>query len=198
MWHIYGNEPKQEKTRENEKRDKIIISLNADSFYGNNNYYDDYLILLPENKKVYKQGDFSYDDLRALFGISWFNKIKYRSKNNSVFKKNYMSQPFKGIPRYHINTSTLGKYKTKSWLYEDEVRLLFHIWPSCRTPYEKNYLLLRLKDKFFNNMRIIVSPWDNDGRKKQEIENLILNSDLNDDIKNTIEVIESTETQLFE
>ena len=84
--------------------------------------------------------------------------------------------------------SCLGKQKSNPWEYEKESRILTSL--SSTEFCEWDYIDLRLKPEFFKNLRIILSPWENEDLY-QQVRDIVSGSDLPEDIKDSI-VIQSS------
>lgn len=137
-------------------------------------------------------------DLRnCIASIEMFD-IEYLPKTDEAFTKDYsdnISVSFNDS-NATVNISTLndikaydpnclGKQKSSPWYIESESRIL-----SCLKQQEFNewsFIDLRLKEEFFRDMVIVLSPWlsfelENDVRK------LIEDSPISEEIKNSIKI----------
>lgn len=88
-----------------------------------------------------------------------------------------------------FNLATVGKYKTESWRYEQETRILVRMTPSYIRYFE--FILLRMKEEIFRGLTIVTNPWASDNFI-DEVKNLVESSNISDDIKNSIKVQKST------
>ncbi len=84
--------------------------------------------------------------------------------------------------------TVFGKYKTDDWAIEQETRILSSL---LYTKFDKwKYIDLNLYDEFFRGLTIVLSPWDK-GSLKEEVEDILNNSNLPSDILNSISIRDS-------
>lgn len=133
-----------------------------------------------------------YDTRNYIKSIN-INDIHYRPITHRVFTKNhtslkniYFNENSQAIKVPTSDVRSLGFYKTNHWEYEKETRII------CRFGYwDDNPLLdhidLRLKEKIFEGLEIVLNPWAKESLVN-EIHEIINNSHLSENIKNTITV----------
>ncbi|MEX1376502.1 MAG: hypothetical protein AB1Z23_03400 [Eubacteriales bacterium] len=201
MWHIYGTPKIKEGISDLQiKKNKVLIDLKKDVFFNSDNFEIDYFHYWDGknfrkcmyNKKIPLKNFDNY--LRTCL----FAKINYYDSKDEIFEKSYSytsSIKGLGIGRV-INISNFGRIKTRSWEYEKEIRLLAGASFFPHAPYEESYLLLRLKDKFFEKMKIILSPWD-DGEGYDIVNEILATSHIEPEILKTIKIVSSSEKGMF-
>lgn len=79
----------------------------------------------------------------------------------------------------------LGKQKSNPWQYEDESRILCCL--EHQDVSEWKYIDLRLKQEMFRDLVIVLSPWADDELQHQ-LEEIIVKSILEDEIKKSIKI----------
>lgn len=87
-----------------------------------------------------------------------------------------------------FNPTVLGKQKLNPWDHAKETSILCTL--SNPTFKEKDYIDLQLHFEMFRGLRIILSPWD-DGKLIEKVEEVILSSDLSEDIIPSITIKDS-------
>lgn len=202
MWHIYGKDEKA--SRQEEKNNKILLSLNKECFFNDSTYEKDFM-LYPSGEKKSKCYFGGYEALRngenTDVQLSEIINVEYLDNNHDIFNKKHGYEVMNnGQPALRVMyTTDIGKHKTKSWDYEEEIRVRVMLFP-VRTKATKptdNYLLLRLKDDFFRDMIIILSPWD-DGSSESKVKKIIEAAELQTEIKDSIKIVKSSEYGMFE
>lgn len=88
----------------------------------------------------------------------------------------------------YCDIRSLGINKTRSWDYEKETRIICRL--RINQTGEIEWIFLRLKDEFFENMEIILNPWADEEIYKEVI-NIINNAQLNENIVNTFRIEKS-------
>ena len=83
---------------------------------------------------------------------------------------------------------SLGKQKSDPWEYEKETRVM-SVLSGMQFP-DWNYIDLRLKPEIFRNLKIVLSPWDED-ELRPLVEEVISNCSLPQDIKDSIQILDS-------
>jgi len=81
--------------------------------------------------------------------------------------------------------TVLGKQKSNPWEYEKETRILCALGGDSFDKWD--YIDLRLKPEIFRGLSIILSPWD-DGELRTKMLEIINNSSLPEDIKESITI----------
>lgn len=129
--------------------------------------------------------------------------VDYRDKDDPVFKKEYVEYdevyvcPPEKVKSGEVALSfskqfelaPIGKYKTESWSYEKETRILVRMTPAYKRYYE--FILLRMKEDVFRDLTIVTNPWASDNFIDEVIK-LVETSNISEDIKNSIKVQKST------
>ncbi|SHI24559.1 hypothetical protein SAMN02745823_03844 [Sporobacter termitidis DSM 10068] len=197
FWHNYGGKEKKRKVVLKIKNfsDNITDVICTDFCYlpsGKKLFFlgDDYKATVNVNGLIGKKigippinTDF---DLRTCIrSISLFD-VKYLPLKDNVFTQDYLIRE-DGIIKYYDPTE-LGRHKTEHWDYEKETRLM------CITEEEdfcvSPYIDLRITERFFENLEIVMCPWAEDGLY-DEIHDIINFSPIPDSIKNSIKVVRS-------
>lgn len=121
--------------------------------------------------------------------------IEYRLPNDEVFTKNYSSS--EGVSFDGGNTfietpikdvRSVGRYKTINWEYEAETRLQCRM--STLIPPLFDYILIKLNDEVFRELKIVANPWASE-EFIQQIQNTVESCSLPDDIRRSISIVRS-------
>ena len=121
--------------------------------------------------------------------------VEYRLPGDEVFSKEYAepgSISFDGgesyFPVAQKDVRTVGLHKTIHWEYEAETRLKC-MMSTITAPYF-DFLLLRLKDEVFRDLKIVANPWATDSFIER-IQNEVDRSTLPPEIKDSIVICRS-------
>lgn len=168
--------------------DKQRILFNSKEYAAHLNYrYINKTIL---DEKIY---------LDAFIDTLQFVDVKYVPPDSEFLKRDYRApiklniEKLTGKANDNViidgyDPTVLGVYKSEAWKNEEETRLLLTV---NQPDFKKlSYIDLRLKPAIFENLKIVLSPWD-DGILKQEVLRIINNSSLPESIKETIEIQDS-------
>ncbi len=123
-----------------------------------------------------------------------FFDIDYVPLNSTIFCENYSSkglvdfsevsnQKSSPVKIQVDNPTVLGKHKSNPWDYEDESRIMCTV--SLPEFKEWEYIDLRLKPEIFRNLKIILSPWD-ENELRGIVNKIIKQSNLPQEIKDSI------------
>lgn len=132
--------------------------------------------------------EISMFDVEYISGNSPELTNDYSSRTNIVVGGNASKQE-KTFNIKSFNPNILGKQKTNPWEYELETRIMLVLDNQEFSEWE--HIDIRLKEEFFRDLKIILSPWYN-SLCEDEIRRIIKDSSLSDDIKNSITVEHST------
>lgn len=138
-------------------------------------------------------------DLRNSIGRIDVFDVDYLPANDSAFSDDYSGEADIDFTKVAANptdksilsgirifkTGCLGKQKSNPWDYEGESRILCSL--SSKDFDKWNFFDLRLKEEFLRDMTIVLSPWlspDLEAKVKEIIEN----SPISKEIKNTIQI----------
>lgn len=203
FWYLYGN---------CDVNQKIMLSFKnfTGTFY--ENIYTDYFITDEGNKMNMHSKTNTFPNKKTIVSgtdvSGCMAKIKildvaYRLSDDEVFTKNYLQASNPELPlRVRgadglvpvADVNTFGHFKTNHWEYEKETRIV--CWLLMGPDKRYNHIFLRLKDDFFKEMEIVINPWAKKELHKQ-VQNLIRNSKLSEDIKNSIIIKPSELTGLI-
>ena len=195
FWFNYGG---------NDNRNKVLLRLPNLSNTLKESIYDDYFITSTSKKMyydtrdnfVYKVGNIScilnenpeFDSRNAMQDIM-LKDIEYLQADDPVFYKEYAKVEMTNAGKVnYCDIRSLGINKTRSWDYEKETRIICRL--RINQTGEIEWIFLRLKDEFFENMEIILNPWA-DKEIYKEVINIINNAQLNENIVNTFRIEKS-------
>ncbi|WP_448922613.1 hypothetical protein [Holdemanella biformis] len=148
------------------------------------------------NRKEFEES--RYDIGSCINTVEVFDVV-YKSKKSKEITQNYSGKAdlhldkitgennsVKDVNIY--DPTVFGKYKTDDWAIEQETRILSSL---LYTKFDKwKYIDLNLYDEFFRGLTIVLSPWDK-GSLKEEVEDILNNSNLPSDILNSISIRDS-------
>lgn len=148
------------------------------------------------NRKEFEES--RYDIGSCINTVEVFDVV-YKSKKSKEITQNYSGKAdlhldkitgennsVKDVNIY--DPTVFGKYKTDDWAIEQETRILSSL---LYTKFDKwRYIDLNLYDEFFRGLTIVLSPWDK-GSLKEEVEDILNNSNLPSDILNSISIRDS-------
>lgn len=133
--------------------------------------YDDSNSTSPLESECIKSTDESWE---KRFRINYFKivDVKYNPPADPVFSRNYLQKDevYFGstkveMPSYHLGV--LGRYKTHHWNYEKETRIICTATPATHSADWGGHIELRLKDKFFEGMEVVLNPWATEEFEKE-------------------------------
>jgi len=140
------------------------------------------------------KNDPAFDSRNYISNIS-INDVEYLPVEDPRLTKNYneiSELTFDNGKTYYkvpvADVRTLGKFKTIHWDYECETRIVCRMGNLGMNLF--NYIDLRLKDNFFKNMDIIMSPWA-DKNLEKSIGIIIENCNLSEDVKRSVAIAPS-------
>lgn len=148
------------------------------------------------NRKEFEES--RYDIGSCINTVEVFDVV-YKSKKSKEITQNYSGKADlhldkitgenNSVKNVNIYDPTVfGKYKTDDWAIEQETRILSSL---LYTKFDKwKYIDLNLYDEFFRGLTIVLSPWDK-GSLKEEVEDILNNSNLPSDILNSISIRDS-------
>lgn len=148
------------------------------------------------NRKEFEES--RYDIGSCINTVEVFD-VEYRSNESKELTQDYSGEAhlhldkITGIDNSIVSVKTydptvFGKYKTDDWAIEQETRILSSL---LYTKFDKwEYIDLNLYDEFFRGLTIVLSPCDK-GSLKEEVEDILNNSNLPSDILNSISIRDS-------
>lgn len=200
FWMLYGNDDRSK---------KVILLFQNFGTELEIFFYTDYALIAESRKVCFKGEDYykrippngnpsdypSFDMRNCIAEISMFD-VEYLESDSSEFTRDYsgtanlmLGDDKKGLSVKSYDPTYLGRHKLNAWDYEKETRLLLNL--SCEDFTEWKYIDLRFRPEAFRNLEIILSPWDSKDSLKQEVETIISESDLPDEIKESITIRDS-------
>lgn len=209
FWAYYGGNIKEEKIQMRFKNfaDNLQNCINLD-----------YAFLENRSKKIFFYSDEYKKTINAngilpqKLGSQPINEefdIRNCIRRIEVFDVNYvstdaesLSQDYSGMTTLSTNSDEnnagiqvpvyrpdiLGREKTNPWDYEYETRIMCVLDQPELSFWD--YIDLRLKDEFFRGLTVIMNPWADDDLE-QRIKNIINDSSLPQDIKDSMSIIHS-------
>ncbi|MCF0134180.1 MAG: hypothetical protein HUJ72_09965 [Blautia sp.] len=203
FWMYYGKDKREE---------KVLLRFKnfAPSFA--DNIFIDYALTPDGRKCAFKSPDNlqlinrqHFDDrisqeydLRGIISAILMFDVEYVPATSEIFTTDYAGSVDVDFSRVGddgmvikmdgVDPTVLGKQKSNPWEYEKETRIM-SVLSGGQFP-GWDFIDLRLKPTIFKDLSIVLSPWD-DGSLKSKVCEAIRSSSLPDEIKDSIEVIDS-------
>lgn len=202
FWKNYGKNVKENKMLLQFKNFTLNFKdcINTDFARVKNNkicfFYSRRYVDAVNNRKEFEKSKYDIDN--CINSVEVFDVV-YKSKKSKEITQNYSGKAdlhldkitgennsVKDVNIY--DPTVFGKYKTDDWAIEQETRILSSL---LYTKFDKwEYVDLNLYDEFFRGLTIVLSPWDK-GSLKEEVEDILNNSNLPSDILNSISIRDS-------
>ncbi|WP_313128479.1 hypothetical protein [Anaerocolumna sp.] len=134
-------------------------------------------------------------DTRDYIQTIKLNDVKYLPISDEVFTKDYKrftkfksSEEDLGIELPVYDPTNLGRHKTNHWDYEKETRIICIMSRNDESFFQHIYL--RLKEKIFQDLEIIMNPWA-PKTLATDIQDLLDKSSLSGAIKKSVKITKS-------